>query len=231
MTADHPTHAAHDAAHQTPGDHGAQTGQSDHITHGHRTHHFDPARAERLVSEDRQQMLPAEQILTAAGLAPGQVMVDLGAGPGFFTLPAARIVGPKGRVYAADIQPQLLEMCRQRAAEAGITGIETVHSQESHVPLPDALADRVFIAFVLHESDDPVAFLREARRLLRPGGEVAIVDWHKTEGTPGPPLEHRVGEDDIAALAAQAGLRVAPTPTHHRSENYYVVRLAPATTP
>lgn len=227
MTTDQPPHRAHDGEHHAPGGHSghaAPGGQSDHITHGHRTHHFDPSRAERLVSEERQQMLPAEQILTGAGVAPGHVVVDLGAGPGFFTLPAARIVGPKGRVYAVDVQPQLLEMCRKRAAEAGISGIETVHSEESHVPLPDGVADRVFIAFVLHESDDPAAFLREARRLLRSGGEVAVVDWHKKEGTPGPPLEHRVGEDEIEGLAAQVGLR--PVPADHRSENYYLARLS-----
>src|SRR5918995_1330121 len=73
-------------------------------------------------------------ILRAAGIAAGQVVVDLGAGPGFFTLPAARVVGESGRVYAVDVQPSLLEVCRRRAAEAGVSGIETVHSEESHIP-------------------------------------------------------------------------------------------------
>ena len=135
----------------------------------------------------------------------------------------ARLVGERGRVYAADVQPGLLEMCLRRAAEAGVSGIETVHSEESHVPLPDGTADRVFIAFVLHEADEPVKLLGEAARLLRPGGEVAVVDWHKTEGTPGPPLEHRISEDELADVAAQAGLKVVPS--KYRSENYYLVRL------
>lgn len=196
----------------------------DHLTAGHRTHHFDPARVERLVSDERREMLPPEEILAAVGVAQGQVVVDLGAGPGFFTLPAARLVGEKGRVYAVDVQPALLEVCKRRAAEAGVTGIETVHSEESRVPLPNATADRVFIAYVLHEADEPVALLREAARLLRPGGEVAVADWHKTEGTPGPPLEHRIGEDELAETAAQAGLKVVPS--SYRNENFYLVRLA-----
>jgi ubiquinone/menaquinone biosynthesis C-methylase UbiE len=190
---------------------------------GHRTHHFDPARVDRLVSEERHQLLPADAILGAAGIAAGQVVVDLGAGPGFFTLPAARLVGGSGQVYAVDVQPSLLEVCRRRATEAGVSGIETVHSEESHVPLPDAAADRVFIAFVLHEADEPVGLLREAARLLRSGGEVAVVDWHKREGTPGPPLEHRIGEDEVAEVAARVGLRVVPV--QYRSEDYYVTRL------
>lgn len=209
-------------------DHPANQGQHDHhapdhIVEGHRTHHFDPARAERLYGEERHQAMPPEPILRAAGITAGQVVVDLGAGPGFFTLPAAQLVGQSGRVYAADVAPSMLEMCQRRAAEAGLTWIETVRSEESHVPLPAATADRVLISFVLHEADDPTALLREAARLLRPGGEVAVVEAHKKEGTPGPPMEHRIGEEEVAALAPQVGLQAAPV--EHRGERYYVSRL------
>ena len=169
-------------------------------------------------------MLPAEPILRAAGVVAGQIFVDLGAGPGFFALPAARLVGEGGRVYAVDVEPSMLDVCRRRAEEAGLTGIETVHSAETQIPLPDATADRVLIAFVLHEADDIAALLREAARLLRPGGEIAVAEWHKAEGTPGPPLDHRIGEDDLAGFAAQVELR--PVPTDHRSENYYLARLS-----
>ena len=205
--------------------HGAHQGHAaaDHIVEGHRTHHFDPARAERLYGEERHQVMPPEPILRAAGFAAGQVAVDLGAGPGFFTLPAAQLVGQSGRVYAADITPSMLEICQRRAAEAGLTWIATVRSQESHVPLPDATADRVLIAFVLHEADDPAALLKEAARLVRPGGEVAVVEAHKKEGTPGPPMDHRIGEDEVAALASQVGLQSEPV--EHRGDRYYVARL------
>jgi SAM-dependent methyltransferase len=150
--------------------------------------------------------------------------VDLGAGPGFFTLPAARLVGAGGHVYAVDVEPAMLDRCRRRAAKAGLTGIETVHSAETQIPLPDATADRVLIAFVLHEADDVAALLREAARLLRPGGAIAVAEWRTADGTPGPPLDLRIGEDDLAGFAAQVGLR--PVPTDHRSEHYYLARLS-----
>lgn len=169
-------------------------------------------------------MLPAEPMLRAAGVAAGHVVVDLGAGPGFFTLPAARLVGAGGQVYAVDVEPLMLDLCRRRAKEAGLIWIETVHSSEAHIPLPDATADCVLIAFVLHEADEVAALLREAARLLRPGGAIAVAEWRKAEGTPGPPLDHRIGEDDLAAFAAQVGL--SPVPTDHRSENYYLARLS-----
>ena len=221
MTGEQHGHRGDHVNHGNQGGHDQQG--PDHIVEGHRTHHFDPARVDRLVSGERHQMMPPEPILRAAGIATGHMVVDLGAGPGFFTVPAARLVGSGGRVYAADVAPSMLEVCQRRAAEADITWIETVHSEELHVPLPDAIADRVVIAFVLHEADDPAALLREAARLLRPNGEVAVVEAHKVEGTPGPPMEHRIGEDEVAALAAEVGLRAAPV--EHRGERYYLARL------
>ena len=168
-------------------------------------------------------MTPAGPILRAAGIDAGQVVVDLGAGPGFFTLPAARLVGSAGRVYAVDVQPGMLDVCRRRAAEARITWIEAVHSEASHIPLPDATADRVVVAFVLHHAEDPTALLREAVRLLRAGGEVAVVESPRIGGTPGPPMEHRIGEDELAALAARVGLKASPI--EERGAAYYVSRL------
>ena len=146
--------------------------------------------------------------------------MDLGAGPGFFTLPAARLVGAGGHVYAVDVEPSMLDLCRRRAEEARLTGIETVHSAETQIPLPDATADRVLIAFVLHEADDVAALLREAARLLRPGGEIAVAEWRKAEGTPGPPLDHRIGEDDLAGFAAQGGLRPSQRTTAARTTTW-----------
>jgi SAM-dependent methyltransferase len=224
-TQDHGIHAGQTehTGHTGPAGQTASADGPGHITHGHRTHHFDPSHAERLVGEERHQRMPPEPILRAAGVAPGQTVVDLGAGPGFFTLPAARLVGDAGRVYAVDVQAPLLEICLRRAKEAGLSGIETVHSQETHIPLPDAIADRVLIFAVLHEADDQTALLREAARLLRPAGEVVILDWHKIEGTPGPPLDHRIGQDELTTLAAPLGLHPLPTPPI--SEDYYLVHL------
>lgn len=227
--------ASADGGH-TRGDHGGHAsgaghGQDrDHVQHGaqvqlggHRTHHFEPARVDRLVSAEREEMLRPLDVLAAAGVIAGQVMIDLGAGPGLFTLPAARLVGSHGQVYAVDVQPEMLEVCRRRAAEQGLSGMVTVLSRESHIPLPDATADRVLIAFVLHEADEPSALLGEARRLLKPGGEVAVVEWHKTEGTQGPPTAHRIGEAEVAEAAAAA--RLHATPAVHLGEHHYLMRL------
>jgi ubiquinone/menaquinone biosynthesis C-methylase UbiE len=111
-------------------------------------------------------------------------------------------------VYGVDVQPEMVEMCRQRAAEAGARQVEVVRSSETHVPLPAGTADLVFVSVVLHEAEDRAAFLREARRLLKPGGEVALIEFRKQDGPPGPPEERRLSEADVAAVAGAAGLRV-----------------------
>jgi ubiquinone/menaquinone biosynthesis C-methylase UbiE len=169
----------------------------------------------RLLGENRRAMLPPEETLRAAGVARDQTVVDLGCGPGYFTLPAAELVGPGGRVYGVDVQPEMVEACRQRAAEAGVRQVEVIRSGETHVPLPDGIADLVLASVVLHEAKDRAAFLREARRLLKPGGEVAVIEFRKEGGQPGPPKEVRLSAADVAAAAEAAGLRVR----EHRALN------------
>ena len=176
--------------------------------HGHEHGVLDPARMERLLGEQRRATLPPEQTLRDAGVAPGQTVVDLGCGAGYFTLPAAALVGPRGTVYGVDSQPEMVEACRRRAAEAGAPHVQVIRSDAVRVPLPDAIADLVLIAWVLHEVQDRVAFLREARRLLKPGGGAALIEFRKQDGLWGPPMEVRLSEAEVAAVAGAAGLRV-----------------------
>ncbi len=145
------------------------------------------------------------------GVARDQTVVDLGCGPGYFTVPAATLVGPRGKVYGVDVHPEMLEACRSRVAAAGAR-VELVHSTETHIPLPDGIADLVLVAVVLHETGDPAALLREARRLLKPGGEVALIEFRQQNEPTGPPTERphppRLAEAEIVVAAGDAGLRV-----------------------
>ncbi len=220
-----PSEAQHPpGAHAPHAPHASHDGPASAGGHRHRTHRFDPANVARLLGDERRALLPPLETLRAAGLGPGQTVVDLGCGPGYFTIPAAELVGEQGRVYGVDVQPEMVDACRRRAAEAGATRVEVVRSDESRVPLPDAIADRVLLAFVLHEADDQQALLGEVRRLLKPDGEVACIEWRKQEGPPGPPREHRLSEEEAAALADAAGLRVIGR--HALNDYHYLLRLA-----
>lgn len=179
----------------------------DRHEHRHEHHKFDPAWAQRLLSPERERLLPPAAILELLEAGPGQTAADIGCGPGFLSLPLARAVAPGGgRVLACDISPEMLAMLRRRAEEAGIAALETFESGESSLPLPDASCDRVLLVCLLHELAAPAAFLGEVRRVLRPGGRGLAVDWQARESPFGPPLRSRVPADQAREWLEAAGL-------------------------
>jgi ubiquinone/menaquinone biosynthesis C-methylase UbiE len=114
------------------------------------------------------------KVLKAAGLKPGQEVLEVGCGPGFFTIPAARIVGEEGRVDALDINPLALERVRQKLEQEGVTNVGTILADASQTGLPDESFDLIFVfglGCVIGGTDRIMA---ELHRLLRPGGTLSI---------------------------------------------------------
>lgn len=181
------------------------------VRESHRRPHFNPAFMEFLLSDDRKRFYPAEQILQQAGLTDGMMVVDLGCGPGYFTMPARRMAGDEGRVWAVDVQQPMLDHVYNRCQIGRIRGVRQVLSSERVVPLESAIADFVIMAWVLNEADYPADLVREAFRLLKPHGMVAVMEWHKQAKDVALPAERRLGPDDVAKLAANAKLFVHRT--------------------
>jgi ubiquinone/menaquinone biosynthesis C-methylase UbiE len=179
--------------------------------HKHRDpsrHQFPLERRHVLMDEERSRRLPPEPLLRAAGISEGDVVIDIGAGNGFWTIPLSRVVGPSGKVFAADIEPVMLADLRALVKAEGAKNVELAQSEELHVPLADGIADAVLHAFVLHHPSDPIAFLREAGRLLKPGGLLLEVDWQKRPTENGPPVEHRLSEEETRLMLEEAGFEV-----------------------
>lgn len=168
-------------------------------------HKFDPAAAGRLLSEERLRWQPPELVLAGLALEPGEVFVDIGCGPGYFAFPAAQAVGSRGKVYAVDISLDMLMQLGQRLYAAGLSNVETILSKESNIPLPDGCADAALLANVLHEAEDPLALLAEARRLVRVGGRLLVVDWRREPTPVGPPVEERMVPEAVLAMAGSSG--------------------------
>lgn len=168
-------------------------------------HRFDPAHMARLESPERRRFLDPDRILEAIGVRPGAVIADIGCGPGFFSLPAARAAGPEGTVYAIDLAPEMLQRIEERAREEGFDNIVPVQATESGSPVRDGSCDLALAVNVLHETEDRVAFLAEVRRILRDGGALAIVEWKKELTEKGPPVDDRVSSGDVAESAGAAG--------------------------
>lgn len=171
-------------------------------------HKFDSSKMEKLISEERLSWQDPVKVLNSLGLQAGETLIDVGCGPGFFTIPASRIAGADGKVFAVDISLDMLMRLGQRIYSEGIINVTPILSRETNIPLADGVADAALLADVLHEAEDPVALLVEVRRLLREGGRLLIVDWIKEEAPVGPPEGERIAVHDAAGFAEKAGLKV-----------------------
>lgn len=172
---------------------------------GRKPEGMDPARIARLRDPERLKTLPPEAVwealppINAAG-----TIVDIGAGVGYLTLPFARRL-PGCRVVACDILPGMLELLAAAAAQEGLANVETLAMEATRVPLSDGSADLVAMAQVHHELSDPPALLADCRRLLKPGGMLAIIDWKDEETGKGPTPGRRVPETVIREQMSGAG--------------------------
>ncbi|MGI0071655.1 MAG: class I SAM-dependent methyltransferase [Thermoplasmata archaeon] len=187
----------------------------------HRTMHeavWTAARARALLDDPARRAGEDPLALwRRVGLARGMRVADVGAGSGFYTFPAGRLVGPTGRVYAIDVARELVALLRRRARARGRTNVRPVLARPGRIPLPDGSADRVLLANVLHGI--PPATVREAARLLAAGGQLVVVDWQKRATPRGPPVGHRLSRAAARrALAAHGFTTVrqwAPGPSHY----------------
>jgi ubiquinone/menaquinone biosynthesis C-methylase UbiE len=115
-------------------------------------------------------------VLERTGIQPGERVLELGPGPGAFTVGTARRVGPGGSVVTVDIQPEMIAKVERRVKESGLTNVETHVASAYELPLPDSSMDRAFVITVLAEIPDKPRSLAELRRVLRPGGVLSVTE-------------------------------------------------------
>jgi len=127
------------------------------------------------IGRDSQQQ--PERVVAALALAPGAQVADLGAGGGYFTFRLADAVGPTGRVYAVDIDPDMLEYLADRVRDEGRANVEVVEAAPDDSRLPAASVDLVFLCNTYHHLSERVTYFEALRARLRPGGRVAIVEY------------------------------------------------------
>ena len=159
-----------------------------------------------------------------AGVAPGGTVVDYGCGPGYFTLAAARLTGPEGKVYAVDLEPRMVELVGRRAAEADLANVTAVAGDGNRADLPDGIADYVICVQVMHYADGrdgQVAIARDLYRLLKPDGRVLVAQWKPQGRASG------LSYADLRAILAEAGLAAAGAHSVTDELYYTIARRSP----
>ena len=130
-------------------------------------------------------------------IKPGQKVCDMGCGNGYYTLPMAKAVGKEGRVYAVDIQQEMLTMLRKRADKEELENIIYVHGELHDPKLPRERVDLLLMVDVYHEFSHPVHMLEAIRESLAPGGRVALVEYRAEDDTVPIKPDHKMSKEQI----------------------------------
>ncbi|GAB6157217.1 class I SAM-dependent methyltransferase [Desulfotomaculum varum] len=169
------------------------------------SHVFDAGKMAKLDNPRRKELIPPEKVLQLLQVREGEMILDVGCGIGYLTLPAARKVGPGGFVYGLDIQEAMLVEALARSRQLALKNIAWVLTAPDYFSLPNASVDCVTMVMVAHEVPNLAAMLKECRRVMRPGARIGIVEWNNTFTEMGPPLEERLNADDLLSTMQLQG--------------------------
>jgi arsenite methyltransferase len=162
-----------------------------------------------------------EQNISQLGLLEGMRVADFGAGTGFYSKAASQKVGYTGKVYAIEVQKDLVKKLENEIREWGLTNIECIWGdieKRGGTKIADHCVDRVIISNVLFQAEDKLGLIDEARRVLKTDGEVLFIDWSDSFSGMGPKTENVVPPNQAKELFEKRGfkfLKNISTSMHH----------------
>jgi predicted methyltransferase len=169
----------------------------------------------------RDRLGEAEEVMQLAGVAKGMSVADVGAGEGYYTVRLARVVGPKGRVLAEDIVPEVRDSLSERIQRENLDNVAVKLGTADNPTLPAQSFDRVFLVHMYHEVQSPYAFLWHLREGLKPDGLVAVVDSNR------PLKRHGIPPEELKCEFAALGMEPVKFSTLTGGDAYYMAfRLA-----
>jgi ubiquinone/menaquinone biosynthesis C-methylase UbiE len=163
-------------------------------------------RIKRYLSPERAQKLDPFVILSFCPVNVHDTVADIGCGPGFFTLPLAKFL-VNGKVYAVDLDEEMVAACRERVTQARLGNVEVLGCDEFDFPLEQGSLDGALLGFVVHHSADRPRFLQAVRALLSPRGWCTVLEWYPTETDGSPPPAMRISPEELEKLGRDTGFR------------------------
>jgi ubiquinone/menaquinone biosynthesis C-methylase UbiE len=183
--------------------------------HGHR---FEAKHHKRLDSSYRRRILPPASTLKKFGLKKGMSVADIGAGSGYFLIPAARVAGREASVFGVDASKEMLGLLERKNLPSNI---KLVHTPDGYkFKIDSGVVDYVIASAIIHENN-PVRFLKEIRRIMKPGATLLIIDWRKESLRAGPPMHERLDPEEVKSFCSKSNLRA--TKSLILNSRYYAV--------
>jgi len=161
--------------------------------------------ADWLDREERDIEEAPDKALDALSIAPGMTVADIGAGSGYMTVRLARRVGPSGRVFAEDIQPQMIELLRRRLERERLDNVTPGLGTVDDPKLPPAAVDLAILVDVYHEFSEPVMMLAGLRAALKPGGRLVLLEYRKEDPSIPIRFEHKMSVAEAKAEVEASG--------------------------
>jgi len=165
--------------------------------------------AEWLERTEREIEEEPDKALDALGTLTGATVADVGAGSGYFTVRLAARVGPKGRVYANDLQPEMLKMLGGRLAREQVANVTLVQGAVDNPKLPAGSLDLVLMVDVYHEFSEPQKMLRAIRTALKPAGRLVLLEYRKEDPDVPIRFEHKMSVQEAKIELEAEGFRLA----------------------
>ena len=179
-----------------------QTVRDQHEAHG--LHRNPSAYIAALEDPKRDAYQKPHEVMEALAVKEGEVIADIGAGSGYFTMRLANHVGTAGRVYAVDVSADMIRHLNARVRDAGLSNVSTILAPPDDPLLPQAV-DRFLIVNVWHHIEDQAGYLDRMKKRLKPGGQVIMIDFQKRELPVGPPLAMKIAREDLVRQMAAHG--------------------------
>ena len=191
----------------------------------HRLHRDPAAYIAALEDPKRDAYQKPHDVMQALAVKAGEVIADIGAGSGYFSVRLAHHVGPTGRVYAVDVSPDMIRHLHARVRDMKLLNVSPILAPPNDPLLPEPV-DRFVIVDVWHHIDDQAGYLALMKKQLKPGGQVVMIDFHKRDLPVGPPTAMKIARDDLLAQMRKHGFELAAEHTFLPYQYFLVFGVA-----